>query len=131
MAVADRTPEWQYHQFRNFAQGVDREIPADQLPNGVAWRADNIRIEGTKMKSSWGYDTYGDAVVGTPQLIYTWEDNAGNIKTIMVTTSSVFQKGADDAGNIIWTYMAGPQAATTVNGAEAGGQTVISVVSST
>ena len=127
MAVKKPPPVWDYKKIRDLTRGVDKTLGDDDLPDGFSSVANNVRFEGGKVLADTGYGTYADTVIGIPQAIHTWVNNAGTSETVLITTLSVY-KGVVVSSAEKWQMVKGAQS-TTVNATEAAGQTVITVSS--
>jgi hypothetical protein len=105
--------------------GYNTSVPPSALQPGQSPKVHNMVFDQGRVETDTGYDAYGSTVTGTPRLTYAYRKKSGVTEIILITNSTVYKWNAGE-----WQYLAS-SVATTVNGAEAAGQTVITVTDST
>lgn len=117
--------EWLYKQVPDLIGGIDNKKRPDNLGENQSVTASNVFFNDELVKVDTGYTTFLGEVRGIPQKVIHAKFTDTTSDIVLVTTTTVYKRSSGQ-----WQYV--PSAtATTVDGDEAAGQTVISVADAT
>ena len=121
--VAEDLKDWQDLTLDQFDGGLVLEGDTELLEVNELLEAKNMVYKDEKFKRDTGYKKLYEAVVGDPRRHVTYRKRDGAVVEFLITNASAFRS---DSGH--WRPVLRGTAPTTVNGNEAAGQTVITVV---
>ena len=123
----DITQEFQTVTASGFAAGMQRAKPAESLADGECVTLRGMRPYRGYVRTDTGLVTWGSVVRGTPLALHRFQLKDGTEKLLLFTTVTAYVWNTTSTD---WDYISNGTY-TQVDGAEAAGQTTITVDSST
>lgn len=108
---------WQYLQIPNLLGGINLSKTSDSIDNNQTLQLNNVSTISGVVTADTGYVTFGDTVVGQPQLEYQFLRRSLLIETILITTNTVYKYNTT---LLKWHLVRGTNTTTTTAGYAAG-----------
>jgi hypothetical protein len=123
MDITTKMHEWQDLTVDNLLGGLVLDKDTEILENNEFPVVTNCVMREKRLKRDTGYDPYLAAVRGAPRRHFSYVLVNGDLHELLITDDTVYRQVNDQ-----WRYVSGGTD-TTLSGAEAAGQTVLSMTS--
>ena len=100
--------DWKNLYLRPLTKGYNVSLPPDALPEGASPHIENFIFERGRLEIDNGYAVRGQALVGTPRLIYQFQKKNGVTEILLITNLTMYKWAS-----VGWEYISNGNETTT------------------